>query len=491
MNISNTDSITNSAGWRFDKSYAHLPAMLFKRQNPIPVRSPRTVIINQQLAESLGLNLAMLTGGDGAAIFAGNLIPQDAQPIAQAYAGHQFGGFNMLGDGRAILLGEHRTPDGTRVDIQLKGSGRTPFSRSGDGRAALGPMLREYIISEAMHALGIPTTRSLAVVTTGEPVMRETLLPGAILTRVAASHIRVGTFEYVAASGDVTVLKALADYTIARHYPELGKGAGIYLAFLNAMMERQAALIAQWQHVGFIHGVMNTDNMAISGETIDYGPCAFMDRYDPATVFSSIDRHGRYAYGNQPLIAQWNIARFAEAILPLLHPKQEQAIIIAEDAIHRFPDRFKQHWLVGMRAKLGLCNDEADDEAIIDALLTWMHVHKADYTNTFRSLSIDEPLISADAAFTQWHSTWHARLLRQPATRHEAYACMRAHNPAIIPRNHRVEEALDAAVENDDLAPTHALLAALSTPFVHHADHAYYAVPAPDGAPAYQTYCGT
>jgi len=491
MKISKPSRNTNSAGWQFDNSYAHLPEMLFKRQNPVPVRAPRTVIINEHLAQSLGLDVTGLTGEDGASIFAGNLIPEGAEPIAQVYAGHQFGGFNMLGDGRAILLGEHLTPDGARVDIQLKGSGQTPFSRRGDGRATLGPMLREYIISEAMHALRIPTTRSLAVVATGEPVMRETLLPGAILTRIAASHIRVGTFEYVAASGDITVLKALADYTIARHYPEIAIGDGMYLVFLNTVMQRQAALIAQWQNVGFIHGVMNTDNMAISGETIDYGPCAFMDRYDPATVFSSIDRHGRYAYGNQPQMAQWNIARFAEAILPLLHPEQEQAIIIAEDAIIRFPDMFKQHWIQGMRYKLGLFNAEAGDEVLINTLLTWMQAHRADYTNLFRSLSDHAQPLPENAAFTEWRSTWHARLMRQPATRDEAYACMRAHNPAIIPRNYRVEEVLYTAVESNDLAPTHALLAALSTPFIDRAEHAYYVAPAPDGAPPYKTYCGT
>lgn len=491
MKIANTSRNTSSVGWRFDNSYTHLPEMLFKRQNPVPVRAPRTVIINERLAQSLGLDVTGLTGENGAAIFTGNLMPEGAEPIAQAYAGHQFGGFNMLGDGRAILLGEHLTPDGVRVDIQLKGSGQTPFSRRGDGRATLGPMLREYIISEAMHALGIPTTRSLAVVTTGEPVMRETLLPGAILTRVAASHIRVGTFEYVAASGDITALKALADYTIARHYPGLAKDAGMYLAFLNAMMERQAALIAQWQRVGFIHGVMNTDNMAISGETIDYGPCAFMDRYDPATVFSSIDRHGRYAYGNQPQMAQWNIARFAEAILPLLHPEQEQAIIIAEDAINRFPDRFKYQWLIGMRAKLGLFNEEAGDEELINALLTWMHAHQADYTNTFRSLGVDEQPASDDAAFTEWHASWQARFKRQEVTRHEAYQLMREHSPAIIPRNHRLEEALDAAVERDDLSVMHRLLEALSRLYEEHSEHTYFASPAPDGTPHYKTYCGT
>ncbi len=491
MKIANTSRNTSSVGWRFDNSYTHLPEMLFKRQNPVPVRAPRTVIINEHLAQSLGLDVTGLTGEDGAAIFAGNLIPEGAEPIAQAYAGHQFGGFNMLGDGRAILLGEHLTPDGTRVDIQLKGSGQTPFSRRGDGRAALGPMLREYIISEAMHALGIPTTRSLAVVVTGEPVMRETLLPGAILTRIAASHIRVGTFEHVAASGDIPVLKALADYTIARHYPEIARGEGMYLAFLNAMMERQAALIAKWQHVGFIHGVMNTDNMAISGETIDYGPCAFMDRYDPATVFSSIDRQGRYAYGNQPQMAQWNIARFAEALLPLLHAEQEQAIIIAEEAINRFPEMFKQHWLIGMRAKLGLINEEAGDEALINGLLQWMHDYRADYTNIFRSLSVDAQPISDNAAFAEWHASWQARFKRQEVTRHEAYQLMREHSPAVIPRNHRVEEALEAAFEREDLSVMHRLLDAINKPYDENSNRAYYASPAPDGTPHYKTYCGT
>ncbi len=397
----------------------------------------------------------------------------------------------MLGDGRAILLGEHLTPEDTRVDIQLKGSGQTPFSRRGDGRAVLGPMLREYIISEAMYALGIPTTRSLAVVTTGEPVMRETLLPGAILTRTAASHIRVGTFEYVAASGDITVLKALADYTIARHYPEILKGEGMYLTFLNAMMERQAALIAQWQSVGFIHGVMNTDNMGISGETIDYGPCAFMDRYNPATVFSSIDRHGRYAYGNQPQMAQWNIARFAEALLPLLHPEQEQAITIAEETINRFPEMFKHRWLAGMRTKLGLFNEEAGDGALIDELLTWMHDHRADYTTTFRNLSIEAEAPPNDVAFTEWYASWQSRLKRQEIQQHEAYQLIREHNPAVIPRNHRVEEALEAAVERDDLSVMHRLLDALKKPYEDNIERSYYDAPAPNDMAHYKTYCGT
>ena len=382
-------TIQHPAGWHLDNSYAKLSNLLFVSQLPEPVRAPRLLILNEPLANSLGLDPSRLSGKDGVNVFAGNIIPEGAEPIAQAYAGHQFGGFNILGDGRAVLLGEQITPDGRRLDIQLKGSGRTPFSRRGDGRAAMGPMLREYIISEAMHALGIPTTRSLAVVATGEPVIRETLLPGAVLTRVAASHIRVGTFEYVAAQQNIPLLKELADYTIARHYADLDHPDNIYKAFLKAMMERQATLLAQWQAVGFIHGVMNTDNMAISGETIDYGPCAFMDRYDPLTVFSSIDSHGRYAYGNQPQIAQWNIARFAEAILPLLHSDQEQAISLAEEAINQFPETFKRSYMSGMQTKLGLSHEEPEDEILISSLLNLMHEQRVDYTNTFRALSTD------------------------------------------------------------------------------------------------------
>ncbi len=340
-------------GWNLDNSYARLPKMFFTRLDPTPVRSPKLIILNYPLATSLGLNVQALQSKDGVAVLAGNRIPEGALPLAQAYAGHQFGHFAMLGDGRALLLGEQITPRGERFDIQLKGSGRTPYSRGGDGRAALGPMLREYIISEAMHGLGIATTRSLAVVTTGESVIRETVLPGAMLTRVAASHLRVGTFQYVSKWGTIEDLRVLADYTLQRHFPDVEADDSRYLLLLREVIKRQAALIAKWQLVGFIHGVMNTDNMALSGETIDYGPCAFMDAYDPATVFSSIDSGGRYAYGNQPHIAGWNLARFAETLLPLLHSDQTQAIKLAQDAVSGFAELYHRNWLAGNASETG------------------------------------------------------------------------------------------------------------------------------------------
>ncbi|MEX2414808.1 MAG: YdiU family protein, partial [Paenibacillaceae bacterium] len=373
-------------GWNLDNSYARLPKLFFTSLNPTPVRSPKLIVLNYPLATSLGLNVQDLQSKDGVTVLAGNQIPEGVLPLAQAYAGHQFGHFTMLGDGRALLIGEQITPLGERFDIQLKGSGETPYSRRGDGRAALGPMLREYIISEAMHALGIATTRSLAVVTTGESVIRETDLPGAILTRVAASHLRVGTFQYASKWGTVEDLRALADYTLQRHFPEVDADENRYILLLQEVIKRQAVLIAKWQLVGFIHGVMNTDNMALSGETIDYGPCAFMDAYDPGTVFSSIDIHGRYAYGNQPNIAAWNLARFAEALLPLLHDNEEQAVKLAEDAISDFTELYHRNWLAGMRSKLGIFNEELQDESLIEDLLSMMQKYRADYTNTFRAL---------------------------------------------------------------------------------------------------------
>ncbi|HYD83186.1 MAG TPA: YdiU family protein, partial [Opitutus sp.] len=429
----------------------------------------------------------------GAEIFAGNRLPPGAAPLAQAYAGHQYGHFTTLGDGRAILLGEQITPRGERFDIQLKGSGPTPYSRRGDGRAALGPMLREYIVSEAMHALGIPTTRSLAVAATGEEVLRERRLPGAVLTRVAASHIRVGTFEWAAATRDEAAFRALVDYTLQRHYPQLRGAANPARALLDAVIERQAALIAQWMLVGFVHGVMNTDNMALSGETIDYGPCAFMDAYDPATVFSSIDRHGRYAYGNQPAIAQWNLTRLAESLLPLLHPQEDNAIALAEESLHMFPDRFQHHWLAGMRRKLGLFNEEPDDVALIKTLLEWMRRTKADFTNTFATLAnSDAPdaASTSDAEFRRWRESWHARLRHQPQSAEESAQLRRESNPAFIPRNHLVEAAL-AAAEQGDLSVMHRLLDVLASPYDHTRVAPDYTCPAPDGSADYQTYCGT
>jgi len=481
-------------GWNFDNSYAQVPESFYVRMNPVPVRAPRLVVLNVPLAQSLGLNPDALKDDEGTAVFAGNRIPEGAEPMAQAYAGHQFGYFTMLGDGRAILLGEQVTPQGERFDIQLKGSGRTPFSRQGDGRAALGPMLREYIISEALHALGIPTTRSLAVVATGEPVFRETSLQGAILTRTAASHIRVGTYEYAAARGKPEDIRTLADYTIHRHFPDLAAERNPYLALLEAVMERQASLVARWLLVGFIHGVMNTDNMSLCGETIDYGPCAFMDAYDPNTVFSSIDHHGRYAYGRQPWIAQWNLARLAETLLPLLHGDRQEAIAMATEAVSGFPDTFRRYWLAGMRAKLGLSNQEAGDAALVEDLLDGMHRHGADFTNTFRDLaSGSRPEASAFQAadLKQWFARWQARLKRQPDSREASRRRMNAHNPAVIPRNHRVEEALEAAVERADLTVMENLLTVLSHPYQDPLQGAGYELPAPPSAEPYRTFCGT
>ena len=482
------------AGWKFDNSYARLPEAFYVRLNPIPVRAPKLVVFNRALAQFLGLNPEALTGEEGAAVFSGNRIPAGAEPLAQAYAGHQFGFFTMLGDGRAILLGEQVTPQGERFDIQFKGSGRTPFSRQGDGRAALGPMLREYIISEALHALGIPTTRSLAVVTTGEQVFRETALQGAILTRTAASHIRAGTFEHAAARGKPDDLRALADYTIHRHFPDHAADGNPYLALVEAVMQRQAHLVARWMLVGFIHGVMNTDNMALSGETIDYGPCAFMDAYEPSTVFSSIDHHGRYAYGRQPQIAQWNLARFAETLLPLIHEDQKEALSMANEAISEFSDTFRRFWLAGMRAKLGLLDEAADDGVLVEDLLACMHRHGADFTNTFRDLasgSLPETSVFRAPDFKQWHERWQARLKRQPHSREDSRRLMNTRNPAVIPRNHRVEEALEAAVERADFTVMEKLLGALSQPYQDLPEQSGYHLPPPPSAQPYRTYCGT
>jgi len=484
----------SAEGWNFDNSYARLPETLYTKMNPGPVRSSKLVILNGPLAEALGLNAEALQ--EDAAAFAGNRIPEGAAPLAQAYAGHQFGHFNRLGDGRALLLGEHITPSGDRFDIQLKGSGRTPYSRGGDGRAALGPMLREYIISEAMHALGIPTTRSLAVVTTGESIYRETELTGAVLTRVAASHIRVGTFQYAAAWGSDEELRILADYTLQRHFPQAASEneGNRYLLLLKEVIQRQAKLIAQWQLVGFIHGVMNTDNMALSGETIDYGPCAFMDVYDPATVFSSIDTQGRYAYGNQPAIAVWNLARFAETLLPLLDADEAQAIATAEGALSEFGDQYHRHWLGGMRDKLGIYNEEEQDESLVQDLLILMQKHRADYTNAFRALTwdkIEEIPLHGDAEFARWQEAWQARLGRQSESREDAQRLMSRSNPAVIPRNHRVEEALQAAEERGDYSVMERLLAVLAQPYAHSPEKAEYCAPAEPSKHPYRTFCGT
>lgn len=489
-----TEKTYTKTGWNFDNSYARLPGLFYTHLSPTPVQSPKLVIFNSMLAASLGLNVQELQSQAGAEVFAGNQIPEGALPLAQAYAGHQFGHFTMLGDGRALLLGEQVNPQGKRFDIQLKGSGPTPYSRQGDGRAALGPMLREYIISEAMAALGIPTTRSLAVVTTGNPVFRETVQPGAVLTRVADSHLRVGTFQYAAQWGTTEELRALADYALQRHFPDVRLDRNRYLALLQAVIKRQAALIARWQLVGFIHGVMNTDNMTISGETIDYGPCAFMDTYDPATVFSSIDRKGRYAYGNQPYIAGWNLTRFAETLLPLLHDNEEQAVQLAQAELAHFGDWYQEQWLMGMRAKLGIVNQEEQDKALIQDLLGMMMKYGADYTNTFLALTFEQQtdtVLFGHPEFAEWYEAWQARLKRQPQTQAGAQQLMKDSNPAIIPRNHQVEAALESAVQKEDYCVLERLLAVLVKPYAHSPEQQAYAAPSEPSEQPYRTFCGT
>ena len=489
-----------AAGFVFDNTYARELEGFYVPWKAAQVAQPTMVKFNRELAQELGLDADALDSEEGARIFAGNETPEGAAPLAQAYAGHQFGGFvPQLGDGRALLLGEVIDRNGRRRDIQLKGSGPTPFSRAGDGRAALGPVLREYLIGEAMHALGIPTTRALAAVLTGEPVFRETALPGAVLTRVAASHIRVGTFQFFAARGEQAKVRRLADYVIDRHYPELKGDANPYLGLLERVRDRQAALIASWMHVGFIHGVMNTDNMAISGETIDYGPCAFMDHYDPATVFSSIDTHGRYAYANQPRIAHWNLARFGETLLSLIDDDRNRAIARATEVVNTFPEQYERHWLKGMRAKLGLVNEEEADLNLATGFLTAMEGKKVDYTLAFRyladaALGQEEPLraLFADpSAYDLWSGHWRARLAREAVAPLVRAQAMRRANPAFIPRNHRVEEALSAAVERADYAPFETLLNILSRPFDDQPEFAAFAEPAPEGRGCYQTFCGT
>jgi len=482
------------SGFKFDNSYTKLASKLYQKQRPEAVKSPSLLLLNHALAKTLGLDPEMLEK-EGAEFLSGNSLYASAEPIAQAYAGHQFGGFNILGDGRAVLLGEHITPENRRFDIQLKGSGRTAYSRSGDGRAALAPMLREYIISEAMHALDIPTTRSLAVVTTGEIVYRDDAYPGAILTRVASSHIRIGTFQYASVLQDHQVLTELADYTIDRHFPEINTATNKYAQFLEKVIDLQASLISKWMLVGFIHGVMNTDNISICGETIDYGPCAFMNSYDPATVFSSIDQSGRYAFGNQAPIAHWNLYRLAETLLPLINADENQSIIIAKELLEAFPAKFMAYWLAGMRQKLGLFNQEADDLRLAEDLLMYVQKNNADYTNTFRSLGKDAMKgmqIYHDAGFKNWLQTWEARLSRQPQSFAQSIVLMDKTNPAIIPRNHLVEEALSAAVDHQTLQPLEQLLSAIASPYSTSGDHDKYAqAPESKFDTYYKTFCGT
>ncbi len=485
----------------FQNSYAALPASFFARVAPTPVAAPRLIKLNRPLALQLGLDPDLLETAEGAEILAGKRLPDGADPIAMAYAGHQFGQFvPQLGDGRAILLGEVIDRDGVRRDIQLKGSGPTPFSRRGDGRAALGPVLREYVVSEAMHALGIPTTRSLAAVVTGEHVMRETALPGAVLTRVASSHIRVGTFQYFSVRRDTEALRALADHVIARHYPEFIGTERPYHALLASVVARQADLVARWLLVGFIHGVMNTDNTSISGETIDYGPCAFMDSYDPAQVFSSIDEMGRYAYANQPRIALWNLTRLAECLLPLFSDEQEKAIAEAQEILGEFADTFSAAYQAGLRRKVGLFTERDGDEALIQDLLDAMAKNGADFTLTFRRLSdaaggasVEDARASFTerAAFDEWAARWHKRTAEEAQTPAERRSLMRSVNPAYIPRNHRIEAVIQAAVNDDDYAPFEELVQILAKPFEDQPEHADYQDPPKPEERVCRTFCGT
>ena len=478
-------------GWHFDNSYSKLSKTFKEDIKPTPVHEPELVILNEELAKNLNLNFSEIDKKKLAEIFSGNSLPDGTNSIAQAYAGHQFGHFTMLGDGRAILLGEHLVNKNQRFDIQFKGSGRTSFSRGGDGRAALGPMLREYIISEAINALNIPTTRSLAVVKTGEKVVREKLLNGAILTRVASSHIRVGTFQYIAATQNLEDLNTLINYTIDRHYPEIQSSKNKALDLLSIVMEKQCQLVINWMRVGFIHGVMNTDNMAISGETIDYGPCAFMDQYDPKTVFSSIDKFGRYAFSNQPPITKWNLARFAECLIPLIDKNENTAIKLATDLIDNFQNIYEDKWLNMMRDKLGLFGEDKNDKKLINDLFNWMEKNKADYTNTFCNLmDINSDEIYKNNDFIDWKNEWKKRSELNNSTKEKQTKLMKSNNPTVIPRNHKVEEAL-AEADKGNLDKMKKLLTILKNPYSNQANVEEYQVPAPSSNKKYQTFCGT
>ena len=478
-------------GWHFDNTYSKLPNIFKEEIKPTPVHDPQLVVLNEELAKSLNLDFTKINKKKLAEIFSGNSLPENTNTIAQAYAGHQFGHFTMLGDGRAVLLGEHLVNKNSRFDIQFKGSGRTSFSRGGDGRAALGPMLREYIISEAIYSLNIKTTRSLAVVKTGEKVVRENLLQGAILTRVASSHIRVGTFQYIAAKQNLEELKMLINYTVDRHFPEIKSSENKALDLLNLVMQRQCQLIVDWMRIGFIHGVMNTDNMAISGETIDYGPCAFMDIYDPKTVFSSIDKFGRYAYSNQPPIAKWNLARFAECLIPLIDKDENTAIKLATDLIDNFQNIYEDKWLNMIRDKLGLFGEEKNDKKLINDLFNWMEKNKADYTNTFCNLiDVNSDEIYKNNDFINWKNKWKKRSELNNSTKEKQSKLMKSNNPIVIPRNHKVEEAL-AEAEKGSLDKIKKLLAILKNPYDNQNNIKEYQSPAPSSSEKYQTFCGT
>jgi serine/tyrosine/threonine adenylyltransferase len=477
-------------GWCFDNTYFKLPDKFKEDIKPIPVKKPELILLNKKLSKSLNLNFSNLDNQKLSELFSGNSLPEGSNSLAQAYAGHQFGQFTMLGDGRAVLIGEHLSKDKKRYDIQLKGSGKTAFSRNGDGRAALGPMLREFIISEAMYGLNIPTTRSLAVVKTGEEVIRETPLPGAILTRIASSHIRVGTFQYIAARQKKDELEILLDYVVKRHLPNLKNSQNKSVDLLKDVLEKQVDLVVNWMRVGFIHGVMNTDNMSISGETIDYGPCAFMDFYDPKTVFSSIDQMGRYAYCNQPVITKWNLSRFAECLIPLINENENKAVEIATEIINTFEKKYEEKWLNMMRSKLGLLGSDEKDKFLIIDLLTWMHQKKADYTNTFCYLMknyFDEKYNDDD--FQNWKKRWKFRLLTNNNTPKKYIELMKSFNPLIIPRNHKVEEAL-IQTEKGNLKPINQLIDILGKPYTEQKNILDYQSPS-NLSEKYQTFCGT
>ena len=483
----------NKIDWKFENSYLQLPKNMQSKQLPEKVKNPKIVLINNNLSNELGINLSNLDPEYLALVFSGNQLPAGSDTIAMAYAGHQFGHFTILGDGRAILIGEHINNKKQRYEIQFKGSGKTEFSRNGDGKAALGPMLREYIISEAMYHLNIPTTRSLAVVKTDEKVIRETELTRAILTRVASSHIRVGTFQYFAYKKDDESLKSLVNYSIDRHYPEIKNSENIYINLIDRLMDKQIDLVVNWMRVGFIHGVMNTDNMALSGETIDYGPCAFMDRYDPKTVFSSIDHFGRYAYYNQPSITKWNLARFAECLIPFLDTNKDEAIKIATNKINEFDKKYEKKWLKMMSDKIGLLDTEKEDEVLILDLLQWMHSNKADYTNTFYNL-INEKIFSNqvydNADFLTWKDRWKMRLSKYKNKMDKVEEKMKFSNPIIIPRNYKVEEALSAA-ESGDMSLVEILLKALEKPYENNSNLKDFQITEKLNKSGYKTYCGT
>ena len=477
-------------GWCFDNTYYKLPDNFKENIKPVPVKEPELVLINKSLAEKLNLDFSDLNNKEISELFSGNSLPDGSNSLAQAYAGHQFGHFTMLGDGRAVLIGEHLSKKKERFDIQFKGSGKTAFSRNGDGRAALGPMLREYIVSEAMYGLNIPTTRSLTVVKTGEEVIRETSLPGAILTRVASSHIRVGTFQYIAARQKKDELKILLDYVIDRHFPSISDSQNKSIELLNIILEKQIDLVVNWMRVGFVHGVMNTDNMSISGETIDYGPCAFMDTYDPKTLFSSIDQMGRYAYCNQPIITKWNLSRFAECLIPLIDENENKAVEVVTETINSFDKKYEEKWLNMMRNKLGIFDVDKKDKSLILDLLTWMHQRKAYYTNTFCHLmNNDKDEKYNDNDFQNWKKRWKERLLTNNNSPEKYLELMKSVNPLIIPRNHKVEEALNAAGE-DNLKPINQLIDVLSKPYTEQKNIFDYKSPAILGE-KYQTFCGT